>query len=295
MRNDSVVTEDKGCQCAQKVDREEMLRVLAKHQEHKGKLIAILEDIQRLYGFLPEAALRIVAEKTEHSIADIYGVATFYQFFRLKPRGKHYVSVCKGTSCHVRGAPGVAEELEKELQIKVGETSPDMKFTLEAVNCLGACALGPVVVVDGKYHPLTKRTAIKGLVAGMEEDVTETASADRRNIPLVVNCPHCNHSLMDSDDKIDGHPSIWVTVSFARKHGWLRFSSLYGSFRFESEHAIAVNTVVHFFCPHCHAELSGALECPTCSAPMVTMLVKGGGTVHICSARGCLTHHLDVV
>jgi len=119
--------------------------------EHGG-VIAILEAVQSKHGYLPENVLRVVAEKTGRSLVDIYGIATFFRAFSLEPRGRHLVSACLGTACHVRGAPRVVEELERQLGIRAGQTTNDREFTLETVNCLGACALGPIVVVDGEYY-----------------------------------------------------------------------------------------------------------------------------------------------
>ena len=115
-------------------------------------LISILQDIQSEYRYLPEEALRHVAESLDLPLIQVYGVATFFKAFSLKPQGKHKCSACLGTACHVRGAQSILDELERQLDIKSGETTEDMMFTLESVNCLGACALGPVVVVDGQYH-----------------------------------------------------------------------------------------------------------------------------------------------
>ena len=123
-------------------------------------LIAILEKIQSKYSYLPEKELKEVAEKTGRSLVDIYGIATFYKSFSLKPRGKHLISVCLGTACNVRGGPAVARELEKALGIKAGETTENREFTMETVNCLGACALGPVVVVDCHYFPQVKASLV---------------------------------------------------------------------------------------------------------------------------------------
>src|SRR5690606_22695369 len=100
---------------------------------------------------LPEQALREVADATGRPLVDVYGVATFYRAFSLKPRGKHVCTVCLGTACHVRGAPAVVSAFEKRLAVKAGETTSDEEFTLETVACLGACALGPIVVADGHY------------------------------------------------------------------------------------------------------------------------------------------------
>ncbi|MDQ1256649.1 MAG: NADH-quinone oxidoreductase subunit [Candidatus Hydrogenedentes bacterium] len=142
----------------------ETLRIIEKYQGAQGNLISILEEIQDHNGYLPEKALRTVAEKTGLSLVDIYGVATFYRSFSLKPRGKHYVCVCLGTACHVRSAPMVVEEFERRLGIQAGETTADAEFTLETVNCLGACALGPIVVIDGQYYSKVKPAMVKKLL-----------------------------------------------------------------------------------------------------------------------------------
>ena len=274
---------------------DEILGILDKHESDRGGLISILEDIQAKYSYLPTEALKIVADKTGRSLVDIYGVATFYKSFSLNPRGKHLCSVCVGTACHVRGAPTVAREFERQLGINAGETTPDKEFTLETVNCLGACALGPIVVVDGHYSSNVKSKRVKQIIeetlAGLDE---AEIKADRRLYLLTVSCSRCNHTLMDPNHPIDGSPSIRVTVSFERKHGWLRLSSLYGSFAVESEYPIRTDALVDVFCPHCHAELKGASSCPLCGAPMVSMIVRAGGMVQICSRRGCKGHMLDL-
>ena len=131
--------------------------ILEKHTENRGRLIAILEEIQAEHGYLPETLLRKVSDQTGYSIVDVYGVATFYRSFSLKPRGKHLIFACLGTACHVRGAPRVVEEFERQLGIKAGQTTEDKEFTLETVNCLGACALGPVVVIDGHYFSQVRK------------------------------------------------------------------------------------------------------------------------------------------
>jgi len=117
-----------------------------------SQLIGILQDIQAEYNYLPYDSLIQVSEKMKIPFSQIYSMATFFKAFSLKERGKHLVTVCMGTACHVRKAPKIVEEISRSLGIKAGETTPDLKFTLETVNCLGACALGPVVVIDGKYH-----------------------------------------------------------------------------------------------------------------------------------------------
>jgi len=275
--------------------RDHVAAIVDKHAGRRGGLISILEGIQAKYGYLPEEALRLVAERTGKSLVDIYGVATFYRAFSLKPRGKHLCSVCVGTACHVRNAPAVAAELEQQLGVAPGDTTPDRQFTLESVNCLGACALGPIVVVDGHYFSQVGPRKVGEILERTREGLDRVEIAtDERVFPVALCCARCNHSLMDSDHLIDGHPSVRATISFERTHGWLRLSSLYGSYAIESEHEIPVDTVAQFFCPHCHSELMGATDCPSCSAPMVPLIVRGGGIVQICSRRGCRTHMLDL-
>ncbi len=115
-------------------------------------LISLLEQIQETKGYLPEEDLMEVSKRLGMSIIDVYGVATFYKSFSLKPKGRHKITACLGTACHVRGAVRVANEIERRLGIKAGETTTDHNFSFEVVNCLGCCAIGPLVVVDGKYY-----------------------------------------------------------------------------------------------------------------------------------------------
>ena len=274
----------------------DILRILEKHTEDKGRLIAILEEIQDEYGYLPEKSLRIVSDKTGCSMVDVYGVATFYRSFSLTPRGKHLICACLGTACHVRGAPWVVEEFERQLGIKAGQTTEDKEFTLETVNCLGACALGPVVVIDGHYFSKVKKSRVSQLLEGAQNGFGKLQiEKDERIFPINVSCPHCNHSLEDETFTIDGYPSIKVTISFDHKQGWLSLSCLYGSYNFVSEFDVSTGSVVSFLCPHCGVEFPSTLDCSVCSAPMVPMLVDGGGIVQICSRRGCKNHLLDLV
>ncbi len=134
------------------VQTEGMNAFIRKHKNEKKALIAILQDIQAEYNYLPQEALRLVSRSLGVPLIDVVGVATFYRAFSLKPRGEHIVTVCMGTACHVRGGPRILEEFERRLGVKSGETTPDKKFTIETVACLGCCAIGPVVVIDGEYH-----------------------------------------------------------------------------------------------------------------------------------------------
>ncbi|MFC2063012.1 NAD(P)H-dependent oxidoreductase subunit E [Chloroflexota bacterium] len=121
-------------------------------KEGKENLLSVLLDIQEEYNYLPEEKLIEVTQRLKVPLIDVYGVATFYQSFSLIPRGRHHVKACLGTACHVRGASRIKEQLEQKLGIRPGETSEDGEFSLETVMCLGCCAIGPVVVIDGEYH-----------------------------------------------------------------------------------------------------------------------------------------------
>jgi NADH:ubiquinone oxidoreductase subunit E len=133
-------------------DKTKTQSVIDKHQGLQKNLIAILLDVQECFNYLPPDALRHVAKALDMPLIDIIGVATFYRAFSLKPRGKHTCLVCLGTACHVRGGPKILEELERRLDVPAGETTKDGLFTLETVACLGCCAIGPVLVIDGEYH-----------------------------------------------------------------------------------------------------------------------------------------------
>ena len=126
--------------------------VVDQYDCNRDSLISILQDVQAEYRYLPEEVIRRVAKRLDLPLIQVYGVATFFKAFSLKPRGEHLVRVCLGTACHVRGAPAVLDEVKRQLGVETGDTTKDMKFTLETVNCLGACALGPLLVIDDKYQ-----------------------------------------------------------------------------------------------------------------------------------------------
>jgi len=126
--------------------------IVERYEAKPTALIMVLQDIQKNYRYLPREALKLVAKKMDLPIAQIYGVSTFFKAFSHKPKGKHHICVCTGTACHVRQANIVVESFERDLKIKPGETSPDLEYSLETVNCMGACALGPLVTVDDVYH-----------------------------------------------------------------------------------------------------------------------------------------------
>jgi NADH-quinone oxidoreductase subunit E len=134
------------------LDKAAIETVLDRHERDLSAIIAILQDLQEVANYLPEGALRYVAEQLGIPATKVYALATFYRAFSLEPRGKHIIQVCVGTACHVRGSVKVLDTLERELGIPAGQTDENLEFTLETVNCLGACALGPVVVADGEYY-----------------------------------------------------------------------------------------------------------------------------------------------
>ncbi len=133
-------------------DLKKVNRILENREGTSGELIEALQDVQESYNYLPEEVLRTVSERLEVPLIEVFRVANFYKSFTLKPRGKHLLTICMGTACHVRGAPKLADEVLGQLGVKPGETTEDGQFTVETVNCLGACALGPVVVLDKEYY-----------------------------------------------------------------------------------------------------------------------------------------------
>jgi len=131
--------------------RAALKQVLDRHTTDKSELIPIIQEAQDAIGYLPEDVLLDVSRHLNVPEAAIYGVATFYAQFYLEPQGKHRVRVCRGTACHVRGSGRISDLVERKLGVKEGETTDDMLFTYETVACLGACALAPVMIIDGKY------------------------------------------------------------------------------------------------------------------------------------------------
>jgi len=144
--------------------KKEVESILDKYQGDGGLLVSILQDIQTEYNYLPKEALVQVSKGLDVPLSRVYSVATFFKSFSLKPRGRHLISVCLGTACHVRGAVRVSEKIERELGISGGETTEDLKYTLETVNCVGACALGPIVIIDGEYSGQMKTDMVEPLL-----------------------------------------------------------------------------------------------------------------------------------
>jgi NADH:ubiquinone oxidoreductase subunit E len=138
--------------------------LIERHPRSPESLIMILQDIQREYHFLPCEALQQTAEALAVPLSKVFSAATFYNAFSLNPKGEKIIRVCVGTACHIRGAKLIQDQLENLLHLKAGETSKDMKFTLEVVACVGACAMAPVVTVNEKYHGSVNTSRVKKLL-----------------------------------------------------------------------------------------------------------------------------------
>lgn len=144
---------------------EKLSSIIEKHKGQPGGLIPVLEEAQVCLEYLPLSVQKKIAAGLNLPLSRVYGVVTFYSFFTMTPRGKHTVRVCLGTACYVRGGKALAEAIEKQFGITEGETTADRMFTLESVRCLGACGLGPVVVVDDDVHGRVKPAKIKDVLS----------------------------------------------------------------------------------------------------------------------------------
>ena len=146
------------------VDEATITEILGRHDNRVDALIMILQDIQNVYRYLPEEAMRIVTDRLDIPFSQVYEVATFYRSFSLEPRGEHEIKVCLGTACHLRGGPLILENFERELGVRAGGTTKDQSFTLETVNCVGACALAPLVVVDAEYYGNNNSNSVRKIL-----------------------------------------------------------------------------------------------------------------------------------
>ena len=135
---------------------DDVTQILKEYPKEKRHSLAILQDLQRRFGYIPREGLEAVSVYLGMKLSSLYAMATFFRALSLKPKGKHIIKICDGTACHIRGAPVLLDALERALKIKAGETTKDGLFSVETVNCLGACAIGPVMVVDGQFHPKVK-------------------------------------------------------------------------------------------------------------------------------------------
>ena len=139
--------------------------IIAKHKAKQGGLIPVLEEAQVALEYLPISVQKKIARELNLPFSRVYGVVTFYSFFTMTPRGRHTARVCLGTACYVRGGKALADALKKEFGVEEGGTTPDRKFTYETIRCLGACGLGPVVVVDADVHGRMKPSKIRDMLS----------------------------------------------------------------------------------------------------------------------------------
>jgi NADH-quinone oxidoreductase subunit E len=148
----------------------EIESIIERYEKRESAILSILQDIQAKEKYLPQETLEHLAEKLGIPINKIYRIATFYRAFSLSPRGRHEVCVCMGTACHVRGAQRVVDQIKLELGLRPGETTKDRNFTLETVNCLGVCAAGPVVAIDGQYFGKMSSSKVDGTLKKFRSD-----------------------------------------------------------------------------------------------------------------------------
>jgi NADH-quinone oxidoreductase subunit E len=159
--------------------------ILDRYPADRTSSLAVLEDIQAEHRYLPREALEEVAERLNMHLSEVYQIATFFKAFSLEPKGERLIKVCLGTACHVAGGPRILDQMERDLGIKAGGTTPDGKWSLEAVRCVGACALGPVVLVDEEPHSKMTPTKASELIAKMAagEEAGESAGSAAAELP----------------------------------------------------------------------------------------------------------------
>ncbi len=146
-----------------------------RYKDENTPLMMILSDIQREYGYIPLEVQQFVSERTGISVAEIYGVVTFYSFFSLTPKGKYVIGCCLGTACYVNGAQQVIDKFSEELGIKPGETTEDGMYTLDALRCLGACGIAPAVTINGKVYPKMSAGKVRGVLDQLNEMAEKAA------------------------------------------------------------------------------------------------------------------------
>ncbi|ABB15586.1 MULTISPECIES: NADH-quinone oxidoreductase subunit NuoE [Carboxydothermus] len=159
------------CACGKEVvdpKKEKLKELLSQYQGQKGALIPVLQGAQEIYGYLPREVMEEISRSLKIPFSKVYGVATFYAQFHLKPRGRNVIRACLGTACHVRGGAKVFETLKNELGIGDGETTPDLRFTLESVACIGACGLAPVIMVNNDTYGRLTPDKVKEILAKYE-------------------------------------------------------------------------------------------------------------------------------
>ena len=160
IENEEAVTEE--------IDLDKVDELIKPYVGKKEMLIPALQKVQDYFGYLPRPAVEQVSKRMRIPLSRLYGVATFYAQFKMKPRGRYIIRVCQGTACHIQGSPKIAERIEEELGIESGETTDDLRFTLEEVACIGACALAPVIVINDEPHGRLAPDKIKDILDSYE-------------------------------------------------------------------------------------------------------------------------------
>lgn len=160
---------------------EDLRRRLQKSERHRSRLIPLLQMAQKELSYLPPEAIRLVAEHLQIPVAEVYGVATFYNQFRFTPPGKYPIKVCLGTACHVKGGEIILENFERKLDIKEGETTEDREFSIERVACVGCCALAPVVLVGDSVHGHMMPSKVEGLFVRLQVEKEIAARKKKRD------------------------------------------------------------------------------------------------------------------
>jgi NADP-reducing hydrogenase subunit HndA len=148
---------------------EKIKQICADHGNKAGEAINILHEVQNTFGYLPAEVQELIAEQIHVSVAHIYGIVTFYSFFTMIPKGEHPISVCLGTACYVRGSEKVLDEFKRQLGIGIGETTPDGKFSLNCLRCVGACGLAPVALVGDKVYGRITTEKVKDIIAEYQD------------------------------------------------------------------------------------------------------------------------------
>lgn len=159
-----------GCNCQSSQDQryQELAKVIEEYRDTEGALIMVLHKAQDIFGYLPEDVQKIVAKELNLPLSEVYGVTTFYSYFSLKPRGKYRIAVCLGTACYVRGSAELVSAIEKQLNIKVNDTTDDGRFTLEVSRCIGACGLAPVMTVNDDVYGRLSADKVPEILAKYE-------------------------------------------------------------------------------------------------------------------------------
>ncbi|MBF0101973.1 MAG: NAD(P)H-dependent oxidoreductase subunit E [Desulfobacterales bacterium] len=147
--------------------------ILEKYPAQPEYLIFLLQDVQKNYGYISSESMQQICDRTGVPLTQAYSVATFYQSFRLEPQGEHEIKVCLGTACHLKGGPRIVDELKRRLKVDPGQTTEDMKFTFDTVNCLGACAIAPVIVIDEEYYPSMTSQKLEKQLKILTHDISE--------------------------------------------------------------------------------------------------------------------------